>query len=64
MIPHQLEELFFVNELSEEQLNEILLVSELLMIKDYTIFVDGSKLRGVLELLSDKELDKSLELFG
>lgn len=52
MIPHQLEELFFVNELSEEQLNEILLVCELLMIKDYTIFVDGSKLRAVLVLLS------------
>lgn len=52
VIPHQLEELFFVNELSEEQLNEILLVCELLMIKDYTIFVDGSKLRAVLELLS------------
>ena len=56
-------ELFWSKELEEEQLQKIMMLSELLMIKDCSVFLDASKLDSIVRLVRAKE-DKNPEVLA
>ena len=63
MVPHFLSELFWSEGLEEEQLQKIMMLSELLMIKDCSVFLEASRLDSIVRLVRAKE-DKNPEVLA
>ena len=63
VVPHFVSELFWSGRLEEEQLQKIMTVSELLMIKDCSVFLEGSKLDSIVRLVRAKA-DKNPEVLA
>ena len=55
IIPHELEELYRDEALSEESIFKIMMICDLLMIKDSSVFLKKERRGLVLRLLSAKE---------
>ena len=59
VIPHRLDQLFTDDSLTEDQIQRGMLMGELLMVKDCSVFLNPQKVRAILGLLKCKSLKKS-----